>query len=89
MRSLSKRSLLISLVALPILAYAPLGKGAVLMAAAYPNRTSPVLRGSFILEYITGAPPARPPLNVPAFPESEIGTAKARTVRMRRTAFIP
>jgi len=58
-----------------------LGKGAVLMAAAYPNRTSPVLRGSFILEYITGAPPARPPLNVPAFPEAEIGTAKARTVR--------
>jgi hypothetical protein len=58
-----------------------LGKGAVLMAAAYPNRTSPVLRGSFILEYITGAPPAVPPLNVPAFPEAEIGTAKARTVR--------
>ena len=58
-----------------------LGKGAILMAAAYPNRTSPVLRGSFILEYITGAPPALPPLNVPAFPEAEIGTAKARTVR--------
>ncbi len=58
-----------------------LGKGAILMAAAYPNRTSPVLRGSFILEYIAGAPPARPPLNVPAFPEAEIGTAKARTVR--------
>ena len=58
-----------------------LGKGAILMAAAYPNRTSPVLRGSFILEYITGAPPARPPLNAPAFPEAEIGTAKARTVR--------
>jgi hypothetical protein len=58
-----------------------LGKGAVLMAAAYPNRTSPVLRGSFILEYIVGAPPALPPLNVPAFPEAEIGTQKARTVR--------
>jgi hypothetical protein len=58
-----------------------LGKGAVLMAAAYPNRTSPVLRGSFILEYIVGAPPPRPPLNVPPFPEAEIGTAKARTVR--------
>jgi Protein of unknown function (DUF1585)/Protein of unknown function (DUF1588) len=40
-----------------------------------------VLRGSFILEYITGAPPALPPLNVPAFPEAEIGTQKARTVR--------
>jgi hypothetical protein len=58
-----------------------LGKGAILMAAAYPNRTSPVLRGSFILEYIVGAPPAKPPPGVVAFPEAEIGTAKARTVR--------
>src|SRR5690606_12972802 len=38
-----------------------LGKGAVLMAAAYPNRTSPVLRGAFILEHISGTPPAAPP----------------------------
>jgi hypothetical protein len=58
-----------------------LGKGAVLMAAAYPNRTSPVLRGAFILEYIVGAPPATPPPGVEAFPEAEIGTSKARTVR--------
>src|SRR5207245_1651173 len=36
-----------------------LGKGAVLMAAAYPNRTSPVLRGKFILEHIEGVPTAR------------------------------
>lgn len=58
-----------------------LGKGAVLMAAAYPNRTSPVLRGAFVLEYISGAPVPQPPPNVEAFPEAEIGTAKARTVR--------
>ena len=58
-----------------------LGKGAILMAAAYPNRTSPVLRGAFILQYIVGAPPATPPPGVDAFPEAEIGTAKARTVR--------
>jgi hypothetical protein len=58
-----------------------LGKGAILMAAAYPNRTSPVLRGAFILEYIAGAPPATPPPGVDAFPEAEIGTDKARTVR--------
>ena len=58
-----------------------LGKGAILMAAAYPNRTSPVLRGSFILEYLNGSPPPRPPKNVPPFPENDIGTAKARTVR--------
>jgi hypothetical protein len=58
-----------------------LGKGAILMSAAYPNRTSPVLRGSFILEYISGTPPTAPPPNVPPFPENDIGTAKARTVR--------
>src|SRR5690606_17160585 len=58
-----------------------LGKGAVLMAAAYPNRTSPVLRGAFILEHINGTPPAAPPPNVEAFPENEIGTQQARTVR--------
>jgi len=58
-----------------------LGKGAILMAAAYPNRTSPVLRGSFILEYILGTPPKAPPPGVPPFPENDIGTAKAKTVR--------
>jgi len=58
-----------------------LGKGAILMAAAYPNRTSPVLRGSFILEYIAGAPPTSPPKNVPPFPESDISGPKPKTVR--------
>lgn len=58
-----------------------LGKGAVLMAAAYPNRTSPVLRGAFILEHIQGTPPAMPPPNVEALDENDIGTTKARTVR--------
>src|SRR5262245_40888361 len=58
-----------------------LGKGAILMAAAYPNRTSPVLRGSFILEYIAGAPPTQPPKNVPPFPESDVSGPKPKTVR--------
>lgn len=58
-----------------------LGKGAVLMAAAYPNRTSPVLRGSFILTYLQGVPPAQPPKGVPALDEKDIGTTKALTVR--------
>jgi Protein of unknown function (DUF1592)/Protein of unknown function (DUF1588)/Protein of unknown function (DUF1585)/Protein of unknown function (DUF1587)/Protein of unknown function (DUF1595) len=58
-----------------------LGKGAILMAAAYPNRTSPVLRGKFILTYIEGVPPANPPPNVPTLNDKDIGTAKARTVR--------
>lgn len=58
-----------------------LGKGAVLMASAYPNRTSPVLRGSFILTYLQGVPPAQPPKGVPALDEKDIGTTKALTVR--------
>ena len=58
-----------------------LGKGAVLMAAAYPNRTSPVLRGAFILKHIQGVPPANPPMNVPTLDEKDIGTTKALTVR--------
>ncbi len=58
-----------------------LGKGAVLMAAAYPNRTSPVLRGRFILEHIEGVPPANPPPNVPTLDEKNIGTTKALTMR--------
>ena len=58
-----------------------LGKGAVLMAAAYPNRTSPVLRGAFILKHLQGSPPPTPPQQVPALDEGEIGTTEARTVR--------
>lgn len=58
-----------------------LGKGAVLMAAAYPNRTSPVLRGAFILEHITGTPPAAPPPGVEALPEDDITDVNFRTVR--------
>jgi mono/diheme cytochrome c family protein len=58
-----------------------MGKGAVLMAAAYPNRTSPVLRGAFILKHIQGVPPANPPPNVPTLDEKDIGTTKALTVR--------
>src|SRR5215475_10763913 len=48
-----------------------LGKGAVLMAAAYPNRTSPVLRGKFVLEHIEGVPPSIPPQGVPTLDEKD------------------
>jgi hypothetical protein len=61
------------------------GKGAILMATSYPNRTAPVLRGAWILEALTGAPPPAPPPNVPAFPENEEGV-QAKTVRERLEA---
>jgi mono/diheme cytochrome c family protein len=57
-----------------------LGKGAVLMVTAYPNRTSPVLRGAYILENIAGTPPAPPPPNVPAFKENKDGE-QPKTIR--------
>jgi cytochrome c5 len=60
--------------------YGLLGKGAVLMVTAYPNRTSPVLRGSYILENIAGTPPAPPPPNVEAFKENKEGE-KPKTIR--------
>src|SRR3546814_3041623 len=41
-----------------------LGKGGVLMASSYPNRTSPVLRGEWIMDRIMGNPPEAPPPNV-------------------------
>jgi hypothetical protein len=58
------------------------GKGGILMATSYPNRTAPVLRGAWILEAITGTPPAAPPPNVEAFPENEEGQVP-KTVRER------
>src|SRR4029078_7762266 len=50
-----------------------LGKASVLMVTAYPNRTSPVLRGSYILENLLGTQPAPPPPNVEAFTENKEG----------------
>jgi mono/diheme cytochrome c family protein len=47
-----------------------LGQGSVLTVTSYPNRTSPVLRGKWILENILGSPPPPPPPNVPALTEN-------------------
>ena len=43
--------------------------GSVLMVTSYPTRTSPVLRGKWILENLLGTPPPPPPPNVPALPD--------------------
>jgi len=59
-----------------------LGKGGILMSAAYPNRTSPVLRGAWILENIMGTPPPVPPPDVEDLAENEAGKP-ATTVRER------
>jgi hypothetical protein len=57
-----------------------LGKGAMLMGTSYPNRTAPVLRGEWILDRITGTPPAAPPPAVPSLKENKAGE-QPHTVR--------
>ena len=47
-----------------------LGQGSVLAVTAYPHRTSPVLRGKWILENFLGMPPPPPPPNVPDLKET-------------------
>jgi len=51
-----------------------LGQGSILTVTSYPNRTSPVLRGKWILENILGTPPPPPPPNVPALKENSEGS---------------
>jgi mono/diheme cytochrome c family protein len=62
--------------------YGLLGKGGILMMTAYPNRTSPVLRGAWILDRLLGTPPSDPPLEVPSLPENRRGQP-AKTLRAR------
>jgi hypothetical protein len=62
-----------------------LGKGSFLLGMSYANRTSPVRRGAWILETITGTPPHAPPPGVEALKENMDGV-KARTVRERMEA---
>jgi hypothetical protein len=48
-----------------------LGHGSVLTVTSYANRTSPVLRGKWILENIVGTPPPPPPQNVPPLKDTD------------------
>jgi hypothetical protein len=59
-----------------------LGKGALLMVTSHPHRTSPVLRGKWVLENVLGAPPPGPPDVVPPFEEST-EPSKPKSVRER------
>jgi hypothetical protein len=47
----------------------------VLTLTSYPVRTSPVLRGKYVLDVILGSPPPAPPADVPALDEIKAGTA--------------
>ena len=65
-----------------------LGQGSFLTITSAPNRTSPVTRGSWILENLLGSPPPSPPPNVPPLPENTNGqgvTTVPTSVRDRMT----
>jgi hypothetical protein len=52
-----------------------LSQASVLTVSSYPNRTSPVIRGKYVLTNILGTPPPPPPPDVPNLDESAVGTS--------------
>jgi len=61
-----------------------LGKGSVLMVSSHTDRTSPVVRGKWVLENLLGTPPPAPPDDVPPLPEAD--AAAPTTLRERLVA---
>lgn len=55
--------------------------GSFLVASSNPNRTSPVKRGTFVLENLLGTPPPPPPPDIPPLDEDAVGSDKPKTVR--------
>jgi mono/diheme cytochrome c family protein len=57
-------------------------QGSVLTVSSYATRTSPVLRGKWILENLLDAPPPDPPADVPNLDEAAIGTAASMRAQL-------
>jgi hypothetical protein len=62
-----------------------LGQASLMMVTSYPNRTSPVLRGKWVLDSLLGTPPPQPPANVPGLKDTGEG-GKPASVRARLEA---
>jgi hypothetical protein len=61
-----------------------LGHGSILTMTSHADRTSPVLRGKWVLEVLLGSPPPPPPPDIPAFEEvGEAEDGRFLTVRER------
>ena len=62
-----------------------LGQGSILTVTSYPNRTSPVLRGRWLLDNVLGAPPPPPPPDIPLLNEGGTDT-KTMSIRQQMEA---
>jgi hypothetical protein len=61
-----------------------LGQGSILVLTSVADRTSPVMRGKWVMEVLLGSPPPAPPPNVPAFEETKAAAGgKLLSVRER------
>jgi hypothetical protein len=61
-----------------------LGHGSILTLTSHADRTSPVLRGKWVMEVLLGTPPPAPPPNVPDLDATpDAGDGRLRTVRER------
>lgn len=61
-----------------------LTQASVLTVSSYPTRTSPVLRGLWVLENVLGAPPPPPPANVPPLDDSQAGSSGTLRQQLER-----
>jgi hypothetical protein len=60
-----------------------LGQGSILTVTSYANRTSPTVRGKWLLENFLGASPPPPPPNVPSLKDEKAQGGKVLTMRQR------
>ncbi|HUF74183.1 MAG TPA: DUF1592 domain-containing protein [Gammaproteobacteria bacterium] len=60
-----------------------LGHGSILTVTSLPDRTSPVIRGNWILENLLGAEPPAPPANVPALEDTSVTDGAGRMLSLR------
>lgn len=56
----------------------------ILAVSSYPTRTSPVIRGKYLLENILGAPPPPPPPGVPNLDETAVGSTGSLRQQLER-----
>jgi mono/diheme cytochrome c family protein len=61
-----------------------LSHASILTVSSYPTRTSPVIRGKYVLQNVLGAPPPAPPPDVPPLDEATVGNAGSLRQQMEK-----